>query len=291
MIAIALSFLVMASKSGEKCKKQVFYSLIYPLLVCSFVIMTPLSQYLVNYQDYGYPILLNIDRSPPPPIFGDVYYPYAGIVSIQDGFFTFKFTDLINNPITPLDETVQPASHRTSFWTRLYGSSNSLHFENYPPSWRVLDKTHFWIFRGIFLLAIIPTLFLGTGAIKEIYDFIKVFFVKNTEKMRQLSYGLFALVLLGYVSFAALYAYQYRTYSVMKAVFIYPGIIAYASFGAAAINAFLGQYDDKKWHRWFVTILITLLIMFYIADAYILYLNLTQDQSGLYILIDRLQYK
>lgn len=289
VIAITISTLIFSFFRRENMSRFFFAAIAYPILVAAFVTLSPLSQYIDNYRSQGIPILLNIDPFAPPHLFEKSHIPFAGILSIQDGFLTFKFMDLLKNPITPLQETVADSSHRTSFWTRLYGSTNSVHFENYPPGWRTPEREYFWIYRVIFILALLPTLFFLAGIFREIFEFAKGLFFKDPERLQQVQYGMFALLIIGYLSFAVLYAFQYRTYNVMKAIFIYPGILAYTGVSAHMLNIFFSSHRTSNTLKYLIATLLFLLIIFYVADLYVLFMQLLPNQSGIDILKDRLQ--
>lgn len=288
VIAISIAFSVRSSLSENTFVARFLFAATYPILVLSLILLNPLAQYIQNFQRHGSPLLLNMDPQPHPFLFKKTYTPYAGILSIQDGFLTFKLWNLLEESITYLPDDVSSDSHRTSLWTRLYGSANSIHFENYPPSWRIADSPPYWLYRGIFILALLPTAIMLIGFITEIYETIRGVLSRNLLFLNNSSYGLFALLLAGHILFIILYAFEYRIYTVMKAVFIYPGLLAFLVFfmkGAVVISSRL-QLENRYITTAFV--LMTVLPILYTLDVAILILQLIPNQSGLLLVVDRL---
>jgi len=292
VIAITISFfckVLFTSISKSLFTKMLSFAFIYPLLVAGLAILSPLSQYVYNFQHYGSPFLLNIERQPRPLFFIKTNTPYAGILSIQDGFFTFKFIDLIKNPITDLLDKVDEDSHRTSLWTRLYGSANSIHFENYPPSWRAGNSTQasFIRYRGIFVLALLPTFVTLVGAATEIFKTVGSILTKNVSVLSNASYGLFAILFSGYIFFSAVYAFEYRVYNVMKAIFIYPGLLAFIVFFLKGTHLLSHYVKTKIMAMGFATWVLTLLFL-YILDVASLIIHLLPNGSGINIIMESL---
>jgi hypothetical protein len=171
----------------------------------------------------------------------------------------------------------------------LYGSANSIHFENYPPSWRTAaNQTSFAIYRGIFILALLPILVTLTGAAMEIYGTIKGVLTKDIVILGNVSYGLFAFLFVGYILFSALYALEYRIYVVMKAVFIYPGLLAFLVFFLKAVNIIFFYTKTRNWAVIGSTVWIIALLFLYVLDVTSLVFHLLPNQSGINIIMDSL---
>ncbi len=233
------------------------YLLAYLLLVPVLVTLNPLNQYIFNYQNHGMPVMVNINPAPRPALFEQTRTNKPGIRSIADGFFTFRFASLLETPYINYDFDA-PLLHRTSFWTQLYGRAHSVNFDNWPPTWHSENPSGFPQRRAIFVLALVPTALLLIGAALAAGQLF--------QKNDQLS--LFLLALLGFVGFVALYAYLYREYPVMKAVFTYPALLAFPVLFLAAVQKLPG---------WAITALValsSLLFVLYIADVLTLILRL-----------------
>jgi|CXWL01.1.fsa_nt_gi hypothetical protein len=288
VIAIAIAFFVRSSQPKIGLTKGLFFAATYPILVVSLILLNPLSQYVQNYQRYGSPVALNIDPQQQPLFLEKTYIPYAGILSIQDGFLTFKFGNLLEEPVTYLLDKVSGESHRTSLWTRLYGSANSVHFENYPPSWRIAGQAPYWIYRGIFILALLPAAVMLIGVTMEIYGTIKGILTGDPLLLNNVSHGLFALLFIGQTLFVMLYAYEYRIYTVMKAVFTYPGLLAFFVFFVKGSIWISSRSQIKKQYMFIAAALMIALLVLYILDVATLILQLLPNQSGFNLIADRL---
>jgi len=288
VIAITIAFLVKSSLSGTNIFGRSLIALLYPILVIGLVLLNPLSQYIQNYQHYGLPVTLNIDPQPRPLFFEKTYTPYAGILSIQDGLLTFKIGNLLEEPITSLVDEVGSESHRTSLWTRLYGSANSIHFENYPPSWRIAASPPYWLYRAIFILALLPVAIMLIGGVSDIYVTVKGILSKDQMLLNGVSYGLFALLFAGYILFIMLYAFEYRVYAVMKAIFVYPGLLAFLFFFIKGVMTISSRLQIKDQYMTVTFISMTALTILYALDVAILIFQLLPNQSGISLVAERL---
>ena len=198
-------------------------------------LLNPWSQYLDNLQKYGTPVTLNVVKEPFPAFFEKTYVRRPGIVSIQDGILTFKFIELLQYPRLTLGATDYPA-HRTSLWTDVYASANSLHFYNYPDLWHTTPD--FPVSRGIFVLALLPAVLLLLGVVLGWFNLLKGVFETSNIVLICRSYGLFDIVFIGYVVFIIALALQYRDFSTMKAVYIYPAIFSFSVLSLDALIVF-----------------------------------------------------
>jgi len=136
-------------------------------------------------------------------------------------FFTFKLAGLLIEPQINRDNKNYPL-HRTSFWTILYGRSNFIQYNPWPLSWVNDNRWVRMLGRLIFVLALLPTLMMLVGTIVGLKN-IQSSFDSNVSKSL---IGLFILLLFAYLGFAILYAMEYRIYTVIKTIFIYPAIIS-----------------------------------------------------------------
>ncbi len=265
--AIGLALLVRAWLLKGRRLGALAVALIFLIAVLALAVLNPLNQYISNTRVYGAPILLNIPK-PPLPQLTEITYPRRpGIISVKDGFLTFKFFSLLRNPLNR-DIGNNIPTHRTSLWTQLYASANSAHFENFPPSWATTGEEGFWISRGIFVLALLPTLIFLLGVGFETYWVMKNFIRRDEAVSRETNYGLDIFVLAGYVLFIALYALIYRDFAVMKAVFIFPGLIAFSLLFLRAcerIDRFLSR--RARWIIYPLLAVLGALLVFYLLDT------------------------
>ncbi len=189
-----------------------------------------------------------------------------GIISIQDGFFTFKFADLLESPRLTLGATGYP-SFRTSFWADIYGTANSLHFYNSPDSWHT--SPDFEVTRIIFILALLPTAILILGMVLGWVDLLKGIISKSPDLLMQRCYGLFDIVAIGYVLSTIALALRYRDFSTINAKYIYPGILAFIFLfiqGAKAFYKFLSSHN--KLASALFEVVMFFLVVAYATDVY-----------------------
>lgn len=269
-IAISLSVFIKAFSSKRHRYLGFSYAAIFALSLPLLAFLNPLTQYAYNIRKYGQPILTTMDKGPLPPIWGENFIPEAGIVSIHDGFFTFKIIDLLKDPVINLDPEVYQ-SHRTSLWTQLYGRANSAHFPNWPPTWANTSKYLLWLTRVIFLLALLPTFLLLVGLTAESMQFAKCFLSQSEICLQDVDYGLFTITFAGYLAFAAVYAYEYRIFSVMKSIFVLPSLLAIVLIFIKGTKTLVTIFHKRTNELTFVFAgIIILLLSLYITDIAIL---------------------
>ena len=214
---------------------------------------------------------MNIGTLPLPPLSGvSKYNDRGGILSIQDGFFTFKFINLLEHPRIEYEQDNYPPN-RTSFWTMLYGSANSASFSNYPPSWSTSGTQGFLLTQGIFILAILPVFLLLIGGLMESFVWLRGIFKRDFTILQNTSYGLFSLTFIGYIAFAILYALFYQTFLVLKAIFIFPALLTFPVLFLRTAEPVYAFFSKRI--KWFVHILnvdMIALIILYIMDIVML---------------------
>jgi hypothetical protein len=223
--AISLALLLRAYCGAQRARAMRI-AVLFPLSVIVLSLINPLGQYLVNLREYGSPLLLNINRDPLPGFSGEYSAGASGIWYLGDGFLTFRVLDLMEHPRLDLGTAVY-LPHQTSFWTMLYGRAHSIHFDNAPPSWSTTGTELFPFMRALYLLAIVPTSLLLFGAGSELFALAKGLFARNREGLQAISYGLFVLLFLGYISFQVLYSLQYRSVTVIKSIFLLPALLSF----------------------------------------------------------------
>jgi hypothetical protein len=250
-IAIFLGFLLNLWVQEEKLGRKLAYVLILPVAVLLITTLNPLSQFVTNIQKFGTPIVSRDTRLPLPSVFEQTthyknYYFRPGIVSIRDGFFTFKLADILKYPLTTNGEYNYPPQ-RTSFWTMLYADTFSLHFQNWPKSWETKGDENFNISRGIFILALIPTFIFSIGFLLESFNVLKSLFRHERDKIRATGNALFLLTSGGYIAFLILAALLYRDFAFIKLAYILPGLLAFTWLFLRGAELLLGRFPRFKW--------------------------------------------
>jgi hypothetical protein len=150
----------------------------------------------------------------------------------------------------------------------LYAGAHSVHYADYPPTWSTEGEEGFTLSRLIFVFALLPTILLVAGALIEAILVIKDIAKHDLMDLRMRSFGLFALVFAGYLGFVGLYALLYRDFSFMKAIFLYPGLLAFPLFFSQAAERLYAALSRRI--RWSLPLLngsMFLLLGFYMLDV------------------------
>ena len=279
-IAILLALLIKAFVEKQGRSRMLWSAVLFGLLTLVISIFNPLNQYISNVQDYGSPILLNIDQQPLPDFFKQTSAARPGILSIQDGFFTFKFGDMLRYPRNENGYVYTPT--RTSLWTQLYARANSVHFDDWPISWSTSGEQGFALSRAIYILALLPALFLLVGAAMEIFLFLKSLIKRDPNLAAATHFGLTALTFIGFVLFIILYALEYRDYSVMKAIFLYPAMLTFPLLFMRAGETLSVRLAGRfRWVRTGFVIWMAALFVLYSADIVTMAALLYSRRSGM----------
>jgi 4-amino-4-deoxy-L-arabinose transferase-like glycosyltransferase len=270
--AIFLSFLLTLWVQAEKINRKLTYLSLLLVLVLALTTLNPFSQFVTNTQKFGFPIVTRDQRLPFPDLVKQTahyknYHFRPGIVSIQDGFFTFKLVELLKYPLTTNGQYGYPPQ-RTSFWTMLYADSHSLHFQNWPPSWQTQGEENFTVTRVIFLLALPPTLIFISGFLLELFIFLKALFARDKPKIHALGSALFLLATGGYLAFLMLASLLYRDFAFIKLAYILPGLLAFTWVFLRGAERLVSHF---RWGQYLLIGWTTALSAFYIWDV----LNLT----------------
>ena len=264
-IAILLALVVKAWLDKPERARMLWSAGLFGLASLVLSIFNPFNQYISNVRDYGSPILLNIDQQPLPHFFKQTSAARPGILSIQDGFFTFKFGDLLGYPRN--ENGYVYTQTRTSLWTQLYARANSVHFDNWPISWSTSGEQGFALSRTIYILALLPTLLLLAGAAMEIFLFLKSLINRDPNLVAETHFGLTAVTFIGFVLFIILYALEYRDYSVMKAIFLYPAMLVFSLLFLRTGESLSVRLPERfRWVRTGFVIWMVALFVLYSAD-------------------------
>ncbi|MBI1306315.1 MAG: hypothetical protein GC181_06845 [Bacteroidetes bacterium] len=194
-----------------------------PLLALLYLFQ--FSHYKANYERYGNAFQTNLDVKSLPPFFddGNDFYARPGISSIDNSFLRFRLFDMLKKPyninVNEGKAGIDFPKHRTSFWSQLYGSFWDVQFLQHPFSWESKQPTRLWIVRLLFIFGLIPAFILVKGH-WEIIRNIRISNIKNSDWA-----GLFSIsIFLGMLAFNAKYAYDYRDFGCIKAIFILPAL-------------------------------------------------------------------
>jgi len=279
VIAILLILIVRASTNKVQSKNAWLFSVAFLIMIPVLTVINPLSQYIVNFQNFGTPIPMTQRRVPlpylaaytpgcePQKINPANVYCRPGILSVKSGFFTFKIIDLLEHPRNEGVSEGYPA-FRTSFWTFMYAGAHSIHFLNFPDAWSTTGTEGFTNARGIFILALLPTILILIGLVIEVTLFLKGVFRRDPALIESTSHGLFACTFIGYLLFVAIYTYMYRDFSFMKAIFAFPALLTFPYLFLRAAEPLYALLSKRiRWSTYILDASMIALLIFYILDS------------------------
>jgi hypothetical protein len=275
-VALAVTMLValLRSSAVPDLSRRRLCGLGAIFLVTFFILVGIFGAYRGNYRDTGDPFAINGPRAPFPHLIEKTAVARPGIESIAAGYFTFRFVDLLEHPWITNGVNAVPR-HRTSLWTQLYGRANSVHFAQFPPSWRNRSLLALTVGRLEFVLALLPATLLLMGMFTACKRLIRPARNGDFDDRPRLVELLFVLTALGYVAFVVQYTLRYRDFSTMKAEFLFPGLLAYACiFGDELQRAAAWSARRPKLRAAACGALVALLAL-YVLDVTILAVQLT----------------
>jgi hypothetical protein len=243
-------------------------------MVVSVTTVAALGAYRSNWVDAGSPFAINGDPAPMPHLLQRTYVYRPGTTSIADTYLTFRFVDMLRNPAISGDPLVYPM-HRTSLWSQLYGRAHAVHFAQHPPSWQNDGMLVVTLTRLIFLVALVPTLFLLAGIVRAAGTLLGAARRGVPASGERLADELVALTALGYVAFVVVYSLTYRDFSTMKAEFLFPGLLAYVVLAVGEVERAETSWLRRPAVRRVVFSAFALLLALYVADVLILAVQLT----------------
>ena len=244
-------------------------------LMVYLAVVPLLGSYWELYRRYGSPFVTPMLPAPFPKLFEKSFVYKPGVTSIADSFLTFRFFDLLRNPVSTTDTTQYPL-HRTSLWSQLYGRAHFAHFDAWPPSWQLPNDGGQRVAslvqnlgRLIFLSALPPTVLLLVALWRRSVSSIRWF---AGAKGSDVSLGdwLLYLSVLGGLAFIVVYSLRYRDYAVMKAIFIFPGLLGFLMLFGRECDAFYQRFTDKKAVRLSADMILLSLLFFYTMDILVL---------------------
>ena len=241
-------------------------------LVAYLAVVPLLGSYWELYRRYGSPFVTPILPAPFPKLFEKSFVYKPGVTSIADSFLTFRFFDLLRNPVSTND-TAQYPLHRTSLWSQLYGRAHFAHFDSWPPSWELPRNGGQWftslvwtLGRLIFLGALLPTILLVMAVGKRLIAALRWLSGANLPQL-QLQDWLVDLAVFGYLAFIVVYSLRLRDFAAMKAIFIFPGLLGFLILFAREYDEFYKRHLEETSVRLAGDALMVALLFFYTADV------------------------
>ena len=274
-IAVLCTF-VAAFLKPVVARRRIFkYAIV---LLLAFGVFVPVAgEYWSRYQQTGDAFWSSQPPSPPPNFLEEtiVSPKRPGVTSIVSAYFTFRFIDLLEEPLVTNGIEVYPP-HRTSLWSYVYGSANSNHFDFYPPSWQLNNSAVLWMLRTIWIVALVPTAMLVIGTARGVLRTAAATFDRPT-RANWSAEVLFAVATIGYLAFLVLYTYQYRDYATMKPIFVYTVMAPFMTYYAIELERV--QTGGRAWASRLASGSAALLCMAYVVDTLVLLLHLLAQRS------------
>jgi hypothetical protein len=191
--------------------------------------------YLARRARMGSALATNMPVSPPPDFLRETNDKRPGILSIASGFLTFPLASMLDDPLIERPDDSGYPRHRTSFWSLVYGTTHSVHYAYFPPTWRIGPERAAHLVRVGLLAALVPTLLMAMGLARMA--------MRAVTGLRAASRGrydwvpvLLLLAVAGHVIFAAAYGYRHRDFSTMKGIFLAPAACAVLAAIALALD-------------------------------------------------------
>lgn len=146
----------------------------------------------------------------------NTYIP--GILSVYSGFFKFHYVDLIKNPHLSYTGRIRQ-KHMHSHWSQVYARYYFLGFDNWPAAWRTDNKYITFVGKLSLAVGIFPTLLLFFGLFLTVKEAFRASWKTNPD-------WIYLLYILGFLGFSVLFSLIGRTFVFMKAIYIFPGLLA-----------------------------------------------------------------
>ena len=251
--------ILLSSKAVFRLEVRIRY-LIYAG-ICTAMIAASIS--FGGYDFENYDKYANLGKGEPLFFFDRTVVGRPGVISIWDSYFTFRYVDLLKNPINLREQELEPF-HRSSVWTQLYGRLHSVQFDFHPKSWRTQSDIAKNTNRVIFVLSISWLVVSMVGLASCLLDFAnrvrlqRVHFLGDGERYIHL------LVVIGYLSFIVFFTFSYRDFAAMNVIYIFPGILSFAIILQEGIRVVLDRlFRFSKHCGWgFVFVFLLLCIMY-----------------------------
>jgi hypothetical protein len=265
--AIVVTFVIgltYRSEYGLLSRRSLLYYLLVFLAV--FFLSVPwLTSYWHLTRTSGTPL---IDSPVPLPYFlEETFVRRPGVVSVASAYLTFRWFDMLRNPILNNSETNYPL-HRTSLWSQLYGRFHFVHFDAWPPTWASRSPLVINLGRGVFIAALFPTLLWVLAILREAFITVRRFFGDNRKERLAQEWFLMVTVV-GYLVFSVLYSLLHRDFAAMKIIYIFPGLLAFMLFFARAYELFY-RWVRRRFVLRLTDFLLLFLILLYVLDVAVL---------------------
>ena len=197
-----------------------------------------------SYRDYG-----QQGRHAPLHFFERTLVSRPGVVSIAESYFTFRLVGMLIEPTITNDEIRYPW-HRTSVWSQLYGRLHVAQFDSHPPMWRTRDPHVFNVSRVLLVLGLLPTSCFFWGVGKRARGAWRAWRRRGWSALIDMKSLWPLIVIVGYMMFTIKFTRDFRDFSAMKAIYLFPGMLAFVVVFTEGIEALVASVEGSKlWSR------------------------------------------
>lgn len=187
-----------------------------------------------------------------------------GINTIFSGYFKFHYFDLIKKPQTIEMVSDEHTKHLTSHFSQLYGRSQFLYFDHWPPQWQTFNPLMIKIGSITLAIAIVPAIILLVGVFIVFWSVLSHLLKWDLNYLRSNDYWVIAVFFIGYLMFSVLFSLYGRSYVFMKDIYLFPGLLTVIvpfCLGHFYFFSLLKNEALKKVYYGFVVFLITLYLI------------------------------
>jgi hypothetical protein len=202
--------------------------------VPAIVLFLAFGPYVPSYEVRGSPFALGVAESgglpkfcEPTPAREDEAWQYPGVLSICDGYLTFKIADVVRQPYITIGSDDYSGA-RTSLWTQLYARSHFLYFENWPASWRMLTPPIIWLGRLSMIAGLLTLAITAYGFAAALYRLLVPPSIGGWIDRLWSPEGAVVVFGLGLLASSAWLNAVHRDSANMKAIYVYPAILCAA---------------------------------------------------------------
>lgn len=263
--AIGIAFLIrICVQPGLKSKaKAAGYFLLPGLFFITIVLFA--GEYYNNYTKYKNLTISTWEKDPPAAFFKRTFIGRPGIESLWRGFFTFRLLDMTRQPYINNEKTHYPA-HRTSLWSQLYGRTMFMRFDQWPMSWQSRAPNIVIIGRPLIILGLVPLAFFLSGLFRNSVGFLKHLVKMEGAYLADPQNYFYLIVTLAFLAASVFYTYNYRDFSSMKSIYIFPGLLAF-------IKMFVDGFALLKSRRILLLVELVLAVIVLLSIADVLFLT------------------
>lgn len=237
-LVIAIYFILKIFSAPDKVKRYLLSKYLVVAVLAFIGIVIFAGGYYSYYKTYNGLPSSRWTENPPAHFFKDTYVSRPGVLNLADGFFTFRYFDMIKQPYITNGDTAYPL-HRTSLWSQLYGRTVFLHFDRWPPEWQTKAPLVIFIGRVLIIIGVVPLFLFLKGLYKGFTQALKRLLKQGRAFLAEDTNYLHVGITVAMLAVSVRYCYEFRDFSAMKAIYIFPGLISF-------IQLFLNGYKFLK---------------------------------------------